>query len=85
MNNKTMYAYETNLRYTSNKTMVHIAGTSKKELEAYFKDLGVEFGKRHNSVLAKMYLDKHSNYLEVQRKTLIKYLETKKIYFVKEV
>lgn len=79
MNNKSMYAYETNLRYTSNKSMVYIAGTNKKELEEYFKNLGVEFGKRHNSILVKMYLD-NSNYLESQRKTLIKYLETKKIY-----
>lgn len=80
MNNKTMYAYETNFRYTSNKSMVYIAGTNKKELEEYFKDLGVEFGKRHNSILVKMYYLDNSNYLESQRKTLIKYLETKKIY-----
>ena len=73
MNNKTMYAYETNFRYTSNKSMVYIAGTNKKELEEYFKDLGVEFGKRHNSIIVKMYVDKNSNYLESQRKALIKY------------
>ena len=85
MSDKTMYAYETNLRYTSNGTMVHIVGANKKELEEYFKDLGVKFGKRHNSILSKMYVDRYSNYLEVQRRTSIKYLETKKIYFIKEV
>lgn len=80
MDNKIMYAYETNLRYTSNKSMVFIAGTNKKELDEYFNDLGVEFGKRHKSILVKMFVDKNSKYLESQRKTLIKYLETKKIY-----
>ncbi len=85
MDKKTMYVYETNLKYTANNSIVHITGANKKELDEYFKDLGVKFGKRNTSVLGKMYVERHSNYLEVQRKTLIKYLQTKKIYFIKEV
>lgn len=75
-----VYKYESNIKY-NNGLMAVLEGNNKKELQKYFKDLGVIIGKRIES---SNIIEVSYNYLESQKDLLIKYLKLKKVYIEKE-
>ena len=75
-----LYNYETNAKY-NNGSLVVICGTSKQELQEYFKDLGIVIGKRISPT--NINPKTSTNYLEKQKQLLIKYLKVKVAYIDK--
>ena len=76
-----LYKYETNIKL-NNGDMVDLVGTTKQELQKYFKDLGVVVGKRKCTIGDTSKVS--TNYLEGQKQLLLKYLKLKKC-IIKEV